>query len=164
LSGEDYASEVGEDFPFQERTWRVERIGWLVVLALLVAAVAGLFSGGLLGRATASDPEGRLVVEYDRFARYGAPAEIVIRATGGDGGPERTIRLSPALVEAFGIEAIHPRPEREFAAADGLRLVVRLEEGGALRLAGKAMGRLAASGEIALEGHAPARLTMFIWP
>jgi hypothetical protein len=158
-----YAAEIGEDEAFQRRMWRAERIGWAVVALILLAALTGVFSGGLLGRATARDPGGGLSVEYDRFARYGAPTTILIRLEREAGG-EATLRLSRSLLEAFAIARVRPRPEREWSQADGLAMRVRLDAGGVLELSGKAGGRLLVNGEIALEGEAPARLQWLIWP
>jgi hypothetical protein len=162
LSLQHYSAEIGEDAAFQRRMWRAERIGWAVVALILLAALTGVFSGGLLGRATASGAGG-LSVDYDRFARYGAPTTILVRLDREAGGEAR-LRLSRSLLEAFAIERVRPRPEAEGSVADGLELRVRLDRGGVLELSGKAEGRLLVNGEIAVEGEAPARLQWFIWP
>jgi hypothetical protein len=59
--------EVNADIEFQRRVWRVQRIGWLIIAAVIVAALLGVFGGGPLSRAAVQGDGLRL--EYERFAR-----------------------------------------------------------------------------------------------
>lgn len=164
MSDSEHSADIDEDYRFQQRTWRAERLCWFVVLLILAGALAGLFSGGILGRAEAVGADGRFKVEYDRFARRKAPSSLEIRVDGDDIGGETTLRLSSSLLENFEIERIRPRPAREFSTTEGLHLVVRIEKGGVLEISGKASGSLIAAGDIAVGRHAPVRLLWFIWP
>lgn len=115
--------QVAEDMAFQKRTWAVERIAWVVMALLLVAALLGLFSVGPLSRTQAGSPEA-LRVNYERFQRYQAPSTMRL-----DLGPaaiaagEASIHLGKALVEAVQIEQIRPEPREAAAVGGGLRLV-----------------------------------------
>ncbi|HET8720461.1 MAG TPA: hypothetical protein VFM24_00430, partial [Nitrospira sp.] len=44
--------QFDQDLRFQERIWRIERVGWLAMAAILFAAVLGLFGRGLLSQAS----------------------------------------------------------------------------------------------------------------
>lgn len=82
-----FAVEATEDLAFQVRSWRVQRIGWLVGLLLLGLAFAGLFGRGLLSTARSASADGGIEVTYQMFARHGAPSQI-------------DVRVGPALVAA----------------------------------------------------------------
>ena len=64
--------ELDRHLPFQRREWRAQQIGWIALGLFLAAALAGLFGGGPLSSARASDPGGGLTVDYQRFVRAGA--------------------------------------------------------------------------------------------
>lgn len=68
---------IDDDPGFQQHEWRVQRLGWIAALVVLLAAALGLFGGDILSQATAG--EGGLVVEYDRFIRFGAPTTLLLR-------------------------------------------------------------------------------------
>jgi hypothetical protein len=61
--------EISQDLEFQERSWRVQRIGWVIMAILLVAALLGFFGVGPLSRATAGSEDDPLWIEYPRFSR-----------------------------------------------------------------------------------------------
>ena len=44
---------VREDMRFQRRSWMVERAGWLVLTAIALAALTGVFGNGPLSTARA---------------------------------------------------------------------------------------------------------------
>ncbi|HEU4345558.1 MAG TPA: hypothetical protein VFU31_28750, partial [Candidatus Binatia bacterium] len=47
--------EIEEDLRFQERAWVVQRVGWGVMLLVIVATAAGMFGEGALSSATVGD-------------------------------------------------------------------------------------------------------------
>ena len=71
--------ELGQDLPFQRRTWLVQRVGWGVVLLLLLAAAAGLLGRGPLSEKTARSADGALGVRYGRFVRHRAPTTVQLQ-------------------------------------------------------------------------------------
>ena len=50
----------GEDLGFQVREWRLERIGWAVMVVIIVAALSGVLGGGGLVAAHNCGRRGRL--------------------------------------------------------------------------------------------------------
>jgi hypothetical protein len=59
---------VQEDMPMQQRVWRFERVGWYVLVAIVLLALAGLFGNGPLSDAEVVSQDGRVRVEYQRSA------------------------------------------------------------------------------------------------
>jgi hypothetical protein len=102
--------EIDQDLEFQRREWRVQRVGWGVLTAFVLAATLGLFGGGPISSAQAGEPGAPLWVEYDRFIRTGAPTRIVVR---GGMAPEGGLhlRMPRRYFEAFRIERMIPEPQ-----------------------------------------------------
>jgi hypothetical protein len=97
---------------FQRREWAVERTAWAVGLALLAAAALGLFGDGPLARRTASTPDGRLAVDFDRFARAQAPTTLRVRVEPPAAVGALRLALDRAYVEGVDVERVVPRPQR----------------------------------------------------
>jgi hypothetical protein len=72
-------SAIHEDEPLEQRTWTIERIAWVVMVALLVAASLGLFGSGPLSKRTIESENGAISIAYERVARMRAASEIEIR-------------------------------------------------------------------------------------
>lgn len=68
--------QVADDLPLQAKIWKVERIAWVVFSLLLLAAMLGLFGGGILSKTKQSSADQALRIEYERFGRYQAPTDI----------------------------------------------------------------------------------------
>lgn len=77
--------QLDEDHCFQHRMWRIERIGWWGIVAVVLAAAAGLFGHGPLRQATlhvadSITPSPGMCLDYERFGR--AHGESQMRLTG----------------------------------------------------------------------------------
>jgi hypothetical protein len=104
--------EIAHDLKFERRSWRVERVAWVVALLILVAALLGFLGPGPLGKATAASPDKSLSLDYFRIERYGAPVELRFHIDGALAKDGRLqIWLDRDFVEALEIKHIDPKPE-----------------------------------------------------
>jgi hypothetical protein len=110
--------KLDRQLKFHRVEWRIQRIGWIVVVVFLVAAGAGLFGNGPLSHASAASAEGR--VEYERFLRYGSPSQIVITPTSRAAHGISRIEISSEYLEGFRIESITPEPANVHMAGQQL--------------------------------------------
>lgn len=94
---------VGEDLAFQRRVWRVQRGGWVVMFAVVIAALAGAFGLGPLAEGEARSADGALSARWDRIARVGRDVRMVLRS---EGGGELTLRGD--LVQGLGLVSAEP--------------------------------------------------------
>ena len=108
--------DIATDPTFQERFWVVVRIGWLVMAAILVAALLGFTGGG--GRFSAQTIEaGSARIEFPAIARWAAADRMTV-TVGHPAGPT-AITLPEALGEIISIEAVNPQPRSVTARAEG---------------------------------------------
>lgn len=103
--------DLAEDMRHQRREWKAEHIGWWVMGAIVLAAVAGLVGPGPLSWTTTGAPGAKLWVEHQRFARYQAPMEIKVHFEQPTGAEEIRIGMNREFYAATEAE-ISPAPEK----------------------------------------------------
>jgi hypothetical protein len=118
--------EIEQDLTFQRRIWRVQRIGWLLIALILVAALLGLFGSGPLSRAVVSTPDGAVQLDYPRFTRYLAPAQLRLTVQPAPNGEDTvTIWFNRQYLHELQIEQITPAPQtavaERIAGEEGIR-------------------------------------------
>ncbi len=105
--------EIEQDAEFQRREWRMERAGWVVLAIVVIAAAAGLFGGGPVSHARASDQSGHLVIEYERFLRASAPSELHLQVfPAAATGAEVTVWADQSYLRDVEVSSIVPAPKR----------------------------------------------------
>ena len=116
--------ELEEDLDFERRSWTIERIGWIGMATVMLAALAGLLGPGPLSQTTAGGHGGRLWLEYSRFGRFKAP--LTLRAhLGPNAGRQGSARLwlSRDYLENVQIQGVSPPPEQVEAGTEVLTYV-----------------------------------------
>lgn len=113
--------EIDQDMDFQRRAWLVQRIGWVVMALIVLAALLGLFGTGPFSHTTAGAIDGPLRLEYSRFSRYKSPSMLRIHFAPGL-VRENQVRLwfSQPYLEALEIEHITPEPSAVEISGDRL--------------------------------------------
>jgi len=104
--------EIDQDLPHERLEWRIERVGWIVMALMLLAALVGLLGPGPLSSTTAGEKGSTLWVEYNRFERYQAPAMLRVHLGPGaarDG--KARLWLNREYVENIELHHIDPEPE-----------------------------------------------------
>jgi hypothetical protein len=100
---------------FQEWTWKVERVAWVLMALLVLASALGLLGEGPIGKTRLGDPS-RLQIELQRVTHVDTPTRIHVRlATEGP----FSIQLPYSYLSRVEISRIVPEPER-VESADGL--------------------------------------------
>jgi len=111
--------ETGFDESFERKWIRFEHIVWVVMLAVVIAGLAGAMGRGPLARAQAAVPP--IEVEYERVVRYQTPTEIIVRFT-GETGIQRLF-VSRPLLDRLQLQSIVPQPTAAEPRADGAVLL-----------------------------------------
>jgi len=156
-----------EDMLFQQRSWRAERIGWIAMALVLVAALAGVFFHGPASHTVARSADSNLTVEYERFAHKTALTHFLIRIS--PPVPEQQqvlVRLSPAFTTTHNIESLAPQPIRSSGGSYGLELVFARSAAGdlAIHMAARPKRFGFLSVHVEAEGRGAVNIAQFIYP
>jgi len=115
---------IDEDMVFQRREWMIQRVGWVVILLLLIAGLFGALGGnGWLSHGEAK--AGSLALEYERFTRQRRPTSLQVRVDPASARDGRVpIWLDQAFLDRIDVERVEPEPVETRAGAD--RVVYQL--------------------------------------
>lgn len=112
---------VEEDIRMQERVWRFERVGWYVLVVIILLALAGAFGNGPLSDAQVTSTDGRIQVEYQRLSRSGTTDDLRITVHGIAGKPVK-VMLGGSLLREASIETMQPEPQSSISHGEALLL------------------------------------------
>lgn len=155
--------EFAAEETFHRREWLVQRIGWIALATLLIAACAGLLGNGPLAHDEIAIEQG--VFKFDRLARRDGPTEWIVRAHGSSDAADFKLVLSSSLLQRIKIQSITPAPQEQLATAKGVlfmfhslapeaRIVFHLEP----QFVGWTKG------EFQLNDSRPAPMKFFVYP
>jgi hypothetical protein len=157
--------ELNDDMRFQRRTWAVERVGWILMGVVIVAAAAGLFGVGPLSWATVRQLPDLAEIDYGRFQRQTAPATIRIK-TPRPRSDGVLIEVDSAFLNAYKISSIWPQPVQSTALAHGVRFRFDVAEGMpatiVFHVSPQRMGFFRP--KLTIAGAEPVELPVFIFP
>jgi hypothetical protein len=114
--------QIEQDLAFERRSWRIQRILWVVVGLVLLSALAGLTGRGPLSRVQAGSRGLGLEIRYQRYERLHAPAavELVMRPADAS-DPVVSLWIERRYLEAFEIEQVVPEPLQSMMGRDHVR-------------------------------------------
>lgn len=164
--GNDHALELEQHLVFQRRLLWVRRTGNVLLIAGLLAALAGAFgAGGPLSQtgATAEAVEAR----FPRFARYRGPARLEVEVrTPAVAGDTFSLAIGGEHARQFTIERITPEPERMASTDGGIELTFAVAPGEFQRvtLEGQPESMGSMSGTVAVDGRPPLPIETFVYP
>jgi hypothetical protein len=119
--------EVGFNSVFENRWYRAEQIGRVVMVAFVAAALAGLLGRGPYSHAHAHTPDGAVRVDYEPVARYATPTQITLHLSNMTKTAQTvSVFLSSHFIEPMGMSQANPRPESAEAVEGGLTLRFRI--------------------------------------
>lgn len=112
---------VDAELEFQEKSWQIQRASWVILIAIILLALGGVFGKGPLSAAILHTTDGVLSVDYERFTRYGTPTRLVVTLseTAIREGRIR-IRISQSYLDHMRLNQISPQPEQEEADGDAI--------------------------------------------
>jgi Tfp pilus assembly protein PilW len=158
------SSPINEDPKFQRATWVVERVAWVLMALIIVAALAGYFGGASSGR-TVRDSTGEVQLDYERFMRNHTPSELKIKARASAAGSV-SIQLGKALFEAVEVRSVEPQPRDAALHPDGPVYTFAASSEGesdiTFTIIPTKVGSIAAS--IGIAGQPPVRTDIFVYP
>ncbi len=123
--------QVEENMRWQQKEWALSRIGWLLMLGFLLAALVGLFGTGPISLSESTAAGGGLEVTYQKYGRRGAPTELEVTIepaliTQG----KFALWVDETYLHQMELENIAPQPESVEAAENHSIYTFAVDEGG----------------------------------
>jgi hypothetical protein len=144
--------------------WRVERMGWIMMAIILVAAAGGVFGHGALAKRTLQPAPG-LLVEYERFARAHSPMILRISFARQPKGGVVSLWLSGDYLSKVEVGRITPEPDRSELTAGGVNYYFTARQGpSAIVFHHKANHAGSLSGSFRLDEEPPVNFQQFVYP
>ena len=115
--------EIDEDIKLESANWKVQRVAWVLMVFVVMAALLGFIGNGGIGnlqRLKAGSSADGLEIEYERFLRRGAPAEIKVKLIPSPGDSLTDLRLNKDFYEKLHVERILPEPSEQFTHEQGI--------------------------------------------
>ena len=157
--------DIDQDLEFQRRDWTFERIGWLAMLLVIVAALVGFLGDGPVSRAQARASDQSIRVEYGRFARRGAMTELTVVVRRDSSSNAVTLWVSDTFLRGVHVKGIEPDPVRQLSAGDRTLFdIVVAADSARLTFAFTPRETGARRVELGLMGREPLALTQFVFP
>jgi len=110
---DDVHLDEPRDQALMRREWTVQRIGWVTMLLLVIAAFFGLLGPpGLASTATVTSAGGTIAVEYPRVDRHHSPSTLVIEiAPDAVENGEVRLWISRDAIDTLTVDFFIPEPE-----------------------------------------------------
>ena len=101
-----------------QREWRFERVGWVALALVLVAALLGVFGNGVVAAASARSADGLTVLRYDRIVRQDASSQLELRLAAAPVADSVVIvSLTDEYLATTDVERVMPEPIRVRASS-----------------------------------------------
>jgi hypothetical protein len=112
--------ELEEDIRFEKKNWIAERIAWVILLLVTLAALAGLLGRGGLSRQKAVSEPGGLEVKYERFLRYHTGDKLELKISRKTADSTYQLLIGKEFLEKVRIEQFAPQPVAEAVTQNGI--------------------------------------------
>jgi hypothetical protein len=165
----EHVLDEGRDIAYQRREWIAQRIGWVMIALLVVAALLGMLgSVGPFATAHMMASDGSIDIDYTRLERHHAPARIVIEvAPEFAETSEVRLWLDADYVQTTGLQSIVPEPESVELGSERVIYVFAIGEGNGpaeISFAYEHDGLWQQEARLGLVNGATVELNQFIFP
>jgi hypothetical protein len=156
---------IRENMAYQWKVWRFERVGWYVLVLVVLMGLMGVFSRGLLSSRDVRSEDDKVRVEYEMFHRNGSTNSMKITLS-STSDSQAELELAGQLLEGFSIETLQPEPLRSRSSSHGIRLWLQTDLDGQatlyITLRGDGLGFYRS--QISSPGTNSVKLVQFIFP
>lgn|GEM_PF-6638456 len=103
--------DIEEDIEHERIKWKVERIGWIILLVITAAALAGLLGSGPFSSRTLENDS--FTLKYNSIERYESPTTLEID-TKFSPTSEFSVRINDQFLREIDNLQIHPEPKATY--------------------------------------------------
>ncbi|HZW40508.1 MAG TPA: hypothetical protein VFF33_14510 [Ignavibacteriaceae bacterium] len=105
--------QIEHNFAQQKREWRFERIGWVIMSIILLAALLGFLGEGLLSHKSTGDSFTKMQIEYYNIERLETPMTISIYLNNIEStGKMVKLSVSRDYLSRMRVNSILPEPDK----------------------------------------------------
>lgn len=101
--------QLDDEIELHQTGWIIQRIGWALIVLVVIAAAFGFFGTGPVSRKEVSDSEN--TIRYERFARYESPMNVLVFTSGE--GEVVNISISQTYLNSLRLDKITPSPSSQ---------------------------------------------------
>lgn len=154
--------QIDQALDFQRRFGRVQRVAWWLLALVPVAAIAGLFGGGLFSEVEAGSERAGVTVTYERFGRMSGDTELELEFA----RPSSTtdVAISRAFLDRYDMTEVRPQPLRVKTLPGAVVFTFAADPGGRATLFLQADAVGSSSGTVAVTGGAPVHISQLVYP
>jgi hypothetical protein len=154
--------QIDQALAFQRRFGRVQRVAWGLLAAVPVAAIAGLFGGGLFSKVTAGSESARARITYERFSRMTADTELQFEFV----RPSRTtdVAISREFLDRYDTSDVRPEPLRVRTLADAVVFTFAAGPAGRATFVLQPDSVGSTTGTVTVTGGTPVRIRQLVYP
>ena len=107
--------EMQDEIELHKKGWVAQRIGWVLLALILIAASLGFFGNGLVSKRYLSDEIAS--VSYERFGRFETPIEMKVNANIKN---KLELKIPQAYLRKMELDKIVPQPEEQRIENDNM--------------------------------------------
>ena len=154
--------QIDQALNFQRRFGRVQRVAWRLLAVVPVAAIAGLFGGGLFSEVTAGSERTGSTVTYERFGRLTADTELELEFA----RPSRTtdVAISRAFFDRYDTSEVRPEPLRVRTLPNAVVFTVAATPAGRATFFLQPSTVGSSSGTVTVTGGTPVHVKQLVFP
>jgi hypothetical protein len=109
--------QVPQNLKVQYKSWTLQRIGWIIMILIVLAAALGLFGQGILSKTKIFSSSKSLQLEYERFMRFGGRSEMLFNLNTQSPADTIILTLNNTYLDYIQVESV--QPEILFNKVDG---------------------------------------------
>ena len=110
--------ELEQDNDFQEKNWKAERVAWIIMTLIIIAALSGILGIGPLSKRTLGSAEEGFKVEFHSLLRYRKEVPMRITIKPNIYSTDYRIRINKTFLKGMTTEKIVPEPEITYIGKD----------------------------------------------
>ena len=152
--------QIDQSLDFQRRFQRIQKVAWRVLALLPVAAVAGLFGGGLFGQVTAGG--NGLTASYDRFGRMTVDTQLEVTVQRAQSPV--AVSISRGFLDGYDVSEVRPQPEHVTTYPDRVVFAFAARPGASVAFMLQPTRLGSRRGTVTIAGSRPVSLHQFVYP
>jgi hypothetical protein len=111
--------DIDEDIQLESTNWKVQRVAWVLMALFVLAALLGFTGDGSLNNLNTKTAKAEgLELEYERFMRRDAPAEIKLKIPVRQ--DELSLQFGKDFYEKLQVEQVIPDPTEVYTHEQGI--------------------------------------------